>query len=205
MSALIKSPRKTWCYDSVLQEALNCNTRTEFKMTSRGAFNWAVRNNKLDDVCSHMLQVLNYWDLKSVKSEAKKYKTRLEFQKRAIAPYKWAMRNKKLDIVCAHMEAATSGFDKKAPAILYFLQVEGEKGETLYKIGITNRTVKERFGSDMKKITILAEYHFSQGQTAADLEKEILNKFSVYKYTGNPVLKDGNTELFHTNISIKGL
>jgi len=89
-----------------------------------------------------------------------------------------------------------SGFDPLKPAILYYIQVN----ECLFKIGITNRTIKERFGSDIKFIKIIAEVHFLLGSTAASIEKDILNKYKEFRYFGNDVLISGNTELFVSDI-----
>lgn len=93
-----------------------------------------------------------------------------------------------------------TGFSKDKPAILYYLRVESPVGP-LYKIGITNRSVKERFPrSDLEKITILREIPFENGSDAFDLEQYYLNIFKDFKYNGQEVLKSGNTELFTRNL-----
>jgi len=94
---------------------------------------------------------------------------------------------------------ATYGFDNNKKGILYYVKVETE-GETLYKIGITNLSVKERFGSDFKYITIIKEFYYEYGNEAYDLEQEILKEYSYAKYNGEPILKSGNTELFTHDI-----
>ena len=67
-----------------------------------------------------------------------------------------------------------------------------------YKIGITNKSVKERFrtGDDLSKITVLSELH-TEGYKAARLERYFLDTFKEYRYQGEPILASGgNTELF---------
>lgn len=91
------------------------------------------------------------------------------------------------------------GFDSKLPAILYYLKVT-HNNQTLYKIGITNRTIQERFGSDMKHIQVLHQIHYKSGQDAYSEEQRILKQFKEYRYIGADVLSSGNTELFNIDI-----
>jgi len=95
---------------------------------------------------------------------------------------------------------AMSGFDRNQPATLYYLRVD-TKALPVYKIGITNRTVKLRYSAvDLLSITILHEEHFNVGADAYDKEQEILKAFASFKYTGPALLESGNTELFHSDI-----
>ena len=89
------------------------------------------------------------------------------------------------------------GFNKDAPAILYYLSINN--GEA-YKVGITNRTIEERFNKDMQYINILKTWHYSNGEDAYDEEQRILKEFKQFKYTGPDLLKSGNTELFNTDV-----
>lgn len=92
----------------------------------------------------------------------------------------------------------STGFNKHAPAILYYLSINN--GEA-YKIGITNRTVKARFKKeDYSKIQVISEEKFDLGKDALEKEQNILQKYKEYKYTGNDLLKSGNTELFNIDI-----
>ncbi len=92
---------------------------------------------------------------------------------------------------------AKYGFKPNQPAILYYLSIND--GEA-YKIGITNRTVSERFESDMQYITILHQVHYKNGQDAYNEEQRILKQFKEFKYIGPDLLKSGNTELFNVDI-----
>lgn len=95
------------------------------------------------------------------------------------------------------------GFDSSKSATLYYLKITYEE-QIVYKIGITNRTVKERFNnSDLEKIQILKTWDFPLGKDAYDKEQRILKLHSEYKYVGAPILSSGNTELF--TIDVLGL
>lgn len=97
------------------------------------------------------------------------------------------------------------GFDKNKPGILYYLSIMGGK---IYKIGITNKTVVNRFSAkDRRSIKVIKEWHYSSGFEAALEELRILQKYSEYKYLGPPILESGNTELFNYDVlglDIKG-
>lgn len=90
------------------------------------------------------------------------------------------------------------GFDKSKPAILYYLKINGGQA---YKIGITNRTVNERFNNvDLKKIEIVKTWHYEIGAEAYEAEQKILNDYNKYMYLGINILQSGNTELFNSDI-----
>lgn len=96
---------------------------------------------------------------------------------------------------------AKTGFDKSRSGILYYLRVAVDDCKELYKVGVTNRSVNERFSlSDLQKIKIVKVEEFELGQDAWDKEKEILTKYKEYKYTGPDVLDSGNTELFTIDV-----
>ena len=93
---------------------------------------------------------------------------------------------------------AKTGFDPNKPATLYYLRVSGGKA---YKIGITNRSVKDRFRiKDFEKLEIVHETHYEIGQDAYDAEQLILKKFAHCSYRGEPLLSTGNTEMFDYDV-----
>tara|TARA_R110000744_G_scaffold11112_3_gene34037 strand:- start:765 stop:1934 length:1170 start_codon:yes stop_codon:yes gene_type:complete len=98
------SPRPTYNYEKVSETAGQYKTKGEFVKHDEPSYRWALRNNVLDDVCSHMEYIRKYWDFDSVLDEAKKYKTRTEFHKQNTGAYEWALRADILDSVCNHME-----------------------------------------------------------------------------------------------------
>lgn len=96
---------------------------------------------------------------------------------------------------------ACSRFNTNKPAILYYLKITTDKSP-LYKIGVSNYTVKKRFcNNDLKNITILKTFTYILGKDALEEEKRILTKFKTYKYKGNKILDSGgNSELFTKDI-----
>ena len=97
---------------------------------------------------------------------------------------------------------AEYGFNPNKPAILYYLKITTTDNQVLYKIGITNKTVNERFRAvDLSKIEILKQKLYEKGSYAKEVEKRILRKFYKFKYTGPKILLGhGNTELFTIDI-----
>jgi hypothetical protein len=84
--------------------------------------------------------------------------------------------------------------------VLYYLKVHTDAC-TLYKVGITNRTVQTRFTlSDLKLIEVIWVKTFSIGEDAHREESLILQKFAHLRYKGEPVLTSGNTELFTEDV-----
>ena len=79
-----------------------------------------------------------------------------------------------------------TGFDPSKPALLYYFRLNG-----LYKIGITNRTLKKRYLKPIRdNMSEIREWHFNNGQKAFDLEQFIIKKFKAYKYTGKSPFSD---------------
>ena len=91
------------------------------------------------------------------------------------------------------------GFDSSKPGILYYLSINN--GEA-YKIGITNRTVKERYSSnDYRKIKIIKTWKYEFGNDARLREQEILNTFKYAKYEGTSLLEScTNKEIFSYDV-----
>ncbi len=96
-----------------------------------------------------------------------------------------------------HPDRAHFGFNINLPAILYYLKVQGGKG---YKIGITNRTVAERFVGEANKIEVIKTWYYESGKDARDREQEVLSEYKSMKYVGEYLLSSGNTELFNKDI-----
>ena len=94
---------------------------------------------------------------------------------------------------------AKTGFDKTKPSICYYIKFQTET-QILYKIGITNTTVKRRLcGMGINKgtkITIIQELYFNSGLDALNLETKILQEFKSFQYKNDPIMNNGNSELF---------
>jgi len=96
---------------------------------------------------------------------------------------------------------ADSGFDKSLPAILYYLRIERSGESPLYKVGITNRTVQDRFNNkDLCLVFVVKEWSFELGSDAYREEQRLIKANKQHKYTGDRVLESGNNELFTRDI-----
>jgi hypothetical protein len=93
---------------------------------------------------------------------------------------------------------ALSGFDQTKPGLLYYIASTTDDGDTLYKVGITNLSLKRRFPTiDRTRIRIVKTWQFEVGCDAAKREAEILRRFARDQYYGTDILVGaGNTELF---------
>jgi len=97
---------------------------------------------------------------------------------------------------------AEYGFNPDKPAYLYYLKVTTDDNQVLYKIGITNRTVNERFNLDeLNRIEIIKQQRYEKGKDAYEKEQSIIKACKDHCYKGPPVLHNGNTELFTKDIS----
>lgn len=95
---------------------------------------------------------------------------------------------------------ADYGFNTELPAILYYLKIK-HSNKFYYKIGITNNDVKRRFRKEaLSKIVDYIEISFTKGRDALVIEQNILKKYSKYINANNPILKDGNTEIFSIDV-----
>jgi hypothetical protein len=94
---------------------------------------------------------------------------------------------------------AKTGFDPKAPARLYYVKFFGEFGN-LWKIGITNRTIKERFVHEPTPYIVLLDIPFALGKQARRHEKRILAEYKNYLVKDKKLLISGNTECFTKDV-----
>jgi hypothetical protein len=74
-----------------------------------------------------------------------------------------------------------TGFDPTKPGVLYLLKFE-KHFVTFWKIGITNRSPRSRFGAEFGFVTTQHTWEFKTGINAQEIEKRVLKKFSKYKF-----------------------
>lgn len=92
-------------------------------------------------------------------------------------------------------QCANYGFKQNIPATLYYLKLT-YFGNIYYKIGVTNRTVNERFSkSELQHIQVLRTILFNTGKEAYAEEQMLLKKYAYLKYDGPALLHNGNTEI----------
>jgi predicted GIY-YIG superfamily endonuclease len=130
-------PRGYWTKENCQKESLKYNSRFEYVKGSKGAYESSRRNGWLDDICSHMIEILKprgYWTKENCQKESLKYKTRLEFQKGSRGAYLSSLRNGWLDDICNDMEEVVkpSGYwtkEKcKEESLKYKTRLEFQKG-----------------------------------------------------------------------------
>lgn len=98
-------------------------------------------------------------------------------------------------------DCAETGFNPNDRATLYYLAITTNDGDTRYKIGITNKSVEERFRApDLARIRIVKIWNYAIGRVAAEREAEILRLYAGERYYGPDILKSGNSELFTSDV-----
>lgn len=80
--------------------------------------------------------------------------------------------------------------------IFYILKLPNN----VYKIGITTRSIDDRYKFENSSYSIILEQHFFDGKYAWDLEKHVLKHFKQFKYQGVKLFKHtSNSELLTIN------
>jgi len=96
-------------------------------------------------------------------------------------------------------KCSKTGFVYEYPGYLYILKIITDS-EIVYKVGITNHSVEERFTpKELLNVSVLHYEYFNVGKNAYIKEQEILKRMKQYKYFGVPLFKKGNTELLTKN------
>lgn len=95
------------------------------------------------------------------------------------------------------VNCASFGYRLSKPGRLYYLYFPGLQ---LYKIGITNRLVSERFKAERNQYVVLLDEYYEDGTIPAKKEAQILSKFANKKYNGPNVIYAGNSELFVSDV-----
>ena len=95
----------------------------------------------------------------------------------------------------------TGSFDKEKPGRVYHVSLEAGDLGRLYKIGITNNTVRERFKQDWNRLqmNLIWELEFEKGENAFHLEQLLKLENTFIK--GVKILRGGgNSELLSYTI-----
>lgn len=198
--AHMNKDRIDWTKELVLEEAKKYSSKGEFNSFSAGAFKHATKYNYLEEACSHMDVRKRKLDKNIVLGIAKRFKSRTSFQYGDGGAYVFARLNGFLEEACAHMKPGMTGFKGHKPANLYQIKLTTDEGRVLYKVGITNRDPAMRvYGMRISKgvdVEIINVIPFDSGRDARITEKRLHRKFKSHRYTGDPIMNNGNTELF---------
>ena len=189
-----------WDFDLANCEAQKYTSRLEFQNNSKNAYNAALRLGILDEICKHMKVNFIYWNDDMLKLEGLKYDTRKEFEIGCEYAYKASLNRNIIDDVCSHMHRGNGGFDPTKPGYQYYIRFNNLNYDSLYKVGVTNKTPKERITTmhvfNDWSYDILQELYFENGKDALDLENYNKKVFKEHQYKGEPIMQNGNTELF---------
>lgn len=95
-------------------------------------------------------------------------------------------------------ELGSLQFNPLKPTIMYFVYFPDH---SLYKVGITNRSVQARFYIETGlKYTIIEERQYKTGYLAWKAEQKLLKDNIQFRYDGPSILHAGNSELFTRNV-----
>jgi len=203
--AHMKVLRKRWDADAVLAEARKFSTPSEFKQACSSGYKHACRLKILDQAFAHMNRKAE-WTKDRVIEVAKGFSSVPAFRESFDGAYKYALYNGFLDEACEHMDESQYGFDDRREASLYFMEISLNDGGSLYKVGITNRNPTRRISGMgvglVKSIVVIGVCRYRLGRDARMAERALHRRFAAFRYSGPPVLSNGNTELFTKNIAI---
>jgi len=107
--------RSKWNKENVAIEALKYFNKSDFVKNSKGAYDFARRNNLLNKICSHMVKDFAnniIWTKDICKIEALKYSSKKDFLKNNRNAHDAAWKNGWLDEICSHMEVQGSLFKR---------------------------------------------------------------------------------------------
>jgi hypothetical protein len=93
------------------------------------------------------------------------------------------------------------GFSELKPGILYYIEFFSQPGRSIFKIGITNRSVKDRYyGATSTPYSIIWEQKFVNGSDCRKWEKKAIAYGKAHRCIDKPVNGISNAELFDVNV-----
>jgi predicted RNA-binding Zn-ribbon protein involved in translation (DUF1610 family) len=95
---------------------------------------------------------------------------------------------------------SVTGYQPTKPGRLYYIRFDFPDGLSLYKIGITNRTIKQRFYGESTPYIVLRDLYYEDGAEALEEEDRIKKRHAKDQYTGPSLLVSGITECFTRDV-----
>jgi hypothetical protein len=142
-----------------------------------------------------------YWTQEQLHEEALKFTTRQEFREKSPKAESVARQRGVMDSICGHMERGISGFNPELPGYLYYVRFDHVVYGPLYKIGITNKSVKRRFKQEKVSFTTIKTWYFENGREAYEMEQRLHKEHAAFLYTGDKFLyHNGDRELFTRDV-----
>jgi predicted GIY-YIG superfamily endonuclease len=124
----MKKHRNYWTKENCISEGLKYSNRIEFQKNSKGAYMSCLKNDWLEEVCSHMIiykKPKNYWTKERCKEEALKYSDIKSFREESSVAYNKSVLGGFLDEICVHMSKIEK--HKKGYWTLEMCKLEAEK------------------------------------------------------------------------------
>ena len=132
-------------YHTAYQLSIKCQSRIEFCNKYSGAYQNMLKNNWINDICSHMLLLKNNWTKEQCHEKALLCYSRIEFQNNYSTFYQKAFMNNWLDDICSHMIKKINQLDYNRIIYAYIF----ESTKTIY-IGLTKNFKKRHYSRQYK-------------------------------------------------------
>lgn len=115
-----------WTNKALLEEAIKYSTKKDFRENSNSAYVISLRNNILDEICSHMEVKRKCHTYEEASLEAKKYINRKEFNNANPSAYNHLVNSNRYYEACAHFHVQKnySYNDVKQEALKYASRTE---------------------------------------------------------------------------------
>ena len=197
MKTLIK-PNGYWDFEKCKEEALRYEKRSDFKTFSSSAYNTALKNMWLDEICSHMIEIKKhngYWTKERCQNEALKYETKKDFRDNNNNIYNISSKNKWLDEICSHMTETKKPkgywtYERcKDEALKYETRSSYNQGSKSYQIALKNKWLDDicshmiKPSNDDKRCVYVFE--FSDNFAYVGLTKDIKKRHYQHKKKGS--------------------
>jgi hypothetical protein len=124
-----------WTYNLAKAEASKYETRTQFRTMAGGCYMYALKNNFLDDICSHMNVLKKRWTKNNCIEAAKKHDYFYEFKKKDCDAYMAARRHGWEKEIKGMLKAYTSKWGNKETVLLEAKKYETKKSFRKYSKG----------------------------------------------------------------------
>ncbi|TXJ28274.1 MAG: hypothetical protein E6Q24_05700 [Chitinophagaceae bacterium] len=102
----LKNWNKVWVFDLCKAEALKYNTRSDFAKHSCSAYNRALQDGFLDQICIHMKskrKPYRFWSKEECHKVALLYNTKANFKREEQSAYSLALKRGWIPHICSHM------------------------------------------------------------------------------------------------------
>ena len=176
-----KNSNGHWNFIRCKEEALKYNKKSDFQKNSRSAYASAIKNNWLDQICQHMIQIKKpngFWNFEKCQEEALKFTTRTNFIKNSNGAYDAAYKNNWVDEICQHMTSFKWTFDEcKEEALKYKMRKEFQMNSSgAYHAAHANGWIDEiceHMHKNQSSLRHIYAYEFSDNHVYIGLTKNI--------------------------------